>query len=198
MRFGFSLLLVCVTAIACAGAPALPRNYYLMRATASEGVSRVQAPVTITLENVNVAPYLSDQGLVLEIAANQVQSARQHLWAEPLDESLQIYLRTQISNQLGYEISTNVSPESALGYGVNVSIEQLHGTLSGAARLVASWRITLGGDAAELAAFRFARTRPLTQDGYPALANAEVALVGELAIAIADSLGEVGIPSTKP
>jgi uncharacterized lipoprotein YmbA len=85
-----------------------------------------------------------------------------------------------------------------MDYGVNVSIEELHGTLSGAARLVASWQITQGGDAAELADFRFARTRPLTQDGYPALVNAEIALVGELAAAIANSLGDLGAPPPLP
>ena len=88
-----------------------------------------------------------------------------------------------------------MAPGSAVDHRVDVSVEQLHGTLSGAARLVASWRITPSGDADEPAAFRFARTRPLAQDGYSALANAEVALVGELAAAIANSLGDVGIPS---
>jgi uncharacterized lipoprotein YmbA len=169
-----------------------------MRASVSEGVSRVEAPVAIALESVSVAPYLAKRGLVLEIAANQVQSARQHLWAEPLEESLRLYLRTQISNQLGYEISAYVTLGSTSDYAVGVSIEELHGTLSGAARLVASWRITRGGDAAEFDTFRFASTRPLAQDGYSALANAEVALIGELAAAIANSLGEVGVPSTTP
>ena len=198
MRAGFPLLLVCVLAVACAGAPALTHTHYLMRASVSEGVSRAEAPVAIALESVSVAPYLAERGLVLEIAANQVQSARQHLWAEPLEESLRLYLRTQISNQLGYEINAYVTPGTALDYVVDVSIEELHGTLSGAARLVASWRITRGREAAELATFRFSLTRPLAQDGYSALASAEVALVDELAVAIAHSLGEVAIPSATP
>ncbi len=195
MRGMFPLLFVFMLALACAGAPAPPRTYYLMRAEASEGVIRVEAPVAIALGNVNVAQYLSSSGLVLETAPNEVQSARLHLWAEPLEDSLRLYLRAQISNKLGYEVSANVAPGSAVDHRVDVSVEQLHGTLSGAARLVASWHITRSDGAEEPAAFRFASTRPLAQDGYSALANAEIALVGELAVAIAKSLADVGIPS---
>ncbi len=196
MKAAFPILLVFVLLAACAGTAPPPRTYYLMRANVSEGVSRAEAPAAIALGSVDVAPYLSEPGLVLETATNEVRSARGHLWAEPLDKGLRLYLRAQISNELGYEVSANVTPGSALDHRVDVSVEELHGTLTGAARLVANWRITHGDNAEEPAAFRFARTRPLAQDGYAALADAELALVGELAVAIANSLAEVGIPSS--
>jgi len=198
MRIELPLLVVFLLVVACAGTPPPPRTYYLMRAQVSEGVSRAEAPVAIALGEVDVAPYLAVPGLVLETAENEVQSARRHLWAEPLDESLRLYLRAQISNELGYELSANVPPGSAPDHEIDVSVEELHGTLSGAARLVASWRITSSEDTAELAVFRFARNRALAQDGYSALASAELALVDELAAAIANSLTEVGVPSTTP
>jgi hypothetical protein len=162
-----------------------------MRAEIPEGVSPAEAPVAIALGRVDVAAYLSDPGLVLQTATNEVQAARQYLWAEPLDLSLRLFLRTEISKELGYEVSASRAPGKVLDHRVDISVEELHGTLSGAARLVASWRI-IGGDGAEESAFRFARTRPLAQDGYPALADAEIALIGELAVAIANSLAEVG------
>ena len=108
------------------------------------------------------------------------------------DLSLLLFLRAEISKGLGYEVSASRAPGKVLDHRVDISVEELHGTLSGAARLVASWRIMGGDGAEELAAFRFARTRPLAQDGYPALADAEIALIGELAVAIANSLAEVG------
>ena len=193
MRVAFPILLVFVLAAACAGAPVPPSTYYLMRASVSDGVARVEAPVAIGLGRVDMAPYLSGSGLVLETGANEVRSARRHLWAEPLDASLRLYLRAQISNELGYEVSANAALQGAWDYVVDVSVEELHGTLSGEARLVASWRIARSDDAEELAAFRFARNRPLARDGYAALADAEIALVGELAAAIANSLRDAEI-----
>ena len=139
-------------------------------------------------DSIRVAPYLLEPGLVLETGAHEVRSARQHLWAEPLDRSLRLYLRAQISNELGFELSRNAIPANAPDFILDVEVEELHGTLSGAARLVASWRITRVEDGEKLAAFRFARTLPLARDGYAALADAEVALVRELAAAIAKSL----------
>ena len=193
MRVGFPILLVFVLVAACAGAPAPPSTYYLMRANVSDGVARVEAPVAIGLGRVDMAPYLSGSGLVLETGANEVRSARRHLWAEPLDASLRLYLRAQISNELGYEVSADVALQGAWDYVVDVSVEELHGTLSGEARLVASWSIARSDDAEEIAAFRFASSRPLARDGYAALVDAEIALVGELAAAIASSLRDAEI-----
>ncbi len=81
------------------------------------------------------------------------------------DLSLLLFLRAEISKGLGYEVSASRAPGKVLDHRVDISVEELHGTLSGAARLVASWRIMGGDGAEELAAFRFARTRPLAQDG---------------------------------
>lgn len=193
MRAGFLSLLV--FAIACAGAPPT-RTYYLMRAEITDGVVRAQAPVSIGLGSVDVAPYLSDPGLVLETGAGQVQSARSHVWAEPLGDSLRLYLRAQISRELGYAVSPNTTSGETPDYVVDVAVEELHGTRSGAARLVATWRIARADRTEELAAFRFARTRQLARDGYAALAEAEIALFDELATEIAKSLPAAGIPST--
>lgn len=188
MRIGFALILV--FAAACAGAP-VPNTYYLMRADLADGVARTHPPVTIGLGDVDVAPYLLEPGLVLETGTHEMRSARRHLWAEPLDASLRLYLRAQISNELGYDVSGDAT-SGQFDYVVDIAVEQLHGTLSGAARLVASWRIAHTQGTEKPAAYRFVRTRPLAQDGYAALAEAEVALTSELATAIANSLRDLG------
>jgi uncharacterized lipoprotein YmbA len=187
------LAFLALAAVACAGSPA-PRTTYLMRADISEGVTLSDAP-RAALGDVEVAAYLAETGLVLETGENEVRAARHHLWAEPLDQSLRVYLRAQISNALGAEIGGDAiagDPE----FTIDVGVEELHGTRGGDARLVASWRLSRPkGDAIE---YRFARTRSLARDGYAALADAEVALVGELAAAIAASLRETGVGGPAP
>ena len=133
---------------------------------------------------------VSEPGLVLETGTHEMRSARRHLWAEPLDASLRLYPRAQISNELGYDVRMDAT-SGQFDYVVDVAVEQLHGTLSGAARLVATWRIAHTQGTEEPAAYRFVRTRPLAQDGYAALAEAEVALTSELATAIANSLRDL-------
>jgi uncharacterized lipoprotein YmbA len=121
-----------------------------------------------------------------------VRPARYHQWAEPLDEGLRRLLRAEISKALGYQVSADALQRKQWDYAVEVSVEQLHGTLAGEALLSASWRIARGDGAEPVAEFRFTRSAPLAEDGYAALVAAEIDLARQLAVAIADSLRELG------
>ena len=70
---------------------------------------------------------------------------------------------------------------------IEVFVEQLHGTMSGNAVLVASYQITSGADSTPTE-FRFSRTIPLQSAGYAALVRAEKQLAKELAAAIVAAL----------
>lgn len=177
--------------MACAGSPPPPRTQYLMRADVAEQVTRVETPVSIGLQRVTVAPYLGQNGVVVETEIHQIRPARYHLWAEPLDEGLRQLLRAEISKSLGYEISGDPAQRAGWDYAVDVGVEEFHGTLSGDARLIADWRITRGAAFEEVGSFRFARSVPLAREGYAGLVEAEIGLARELAVAIAGSLRDV-------
>ena len=172
----FTLLLV-----ACAGTSPPTHTHYLLRADVPERTARVEAPASVGLLRVDVAPYLKQSGLVLATGDHQVRPARYHKWAEPLDEGLRRFLRAEISNALGYDVSAESAQQSQWDYAVQVSVDQLHGTLSGEALLSASWRITRGGGADEVASFRLARSESLARDGYAGLVDAEIGLARQLA-----------------
>ena len=177
--------------IACAGTPP-SHTHYLLRADLPERTARVEAPASVGLLRVDVAPYLKQSGLVLATGDHQVRPARYHKWAEPLDEGLRRFLRAEISNALGSDVSAESVQQSQWDYAVRVSVDQLHGTLSGEAMLIASWRITRGGGTDEVAEFRLARSEPLAREGYAGLVDAEIGLARQLAVAIADSLRDLG------
>jgi uncharacterized lipoprotein YmbA len=181
----FSLLL-----IACAGNPP-SHTLYLLRADAPQRTARVAAPASVGLLRVDVAPYLQQPGLVLATGEHQVRPARYHRWAEPVDEGLRRFLRAEISNALGYDVSADPARKSQWDYAVQVSVDQLHGTPSGEALLSASWRITRGAEKDELAEFRMARSEPLAREGYAGLVEAEIDLARQLAVAIAASLRDL-------
>jgi uncharacterized lipoprotein YmbA len=174
--------------LACASDPPA-RTHYLLRAELPDATSQVEAPVVIGVGRVRIAPYLRRPGLVIESDDHQVRPARYHVWAEPLDEGLRRYLRTEISNRLGYSIRADASRRADWDYAVDVVIDQLHGTLSGEALLAAGWRISRA-DGRELAAYVLSKSEPLAMDGYQGLGNAESALLQKLAARIAESLQE--------
>jgi uncharacterized lipoprotein YmbA len=174
--------------LACASDPPA-RTHYLLRADLPDETSQVEAPVVIGVGRVTIAPYLGRPGLVIESDDHQVRPARYHVWAEPLDEGLRRYLRTEISNRLGYAIRADASRRADWDYAVDVVIDQLHGTLSGEALLAAGWRISRA-DGREIAAYVLSKSEPLAMDGYQGLVNAEIVLLQKLAARIAESLQE--------
>ena len=180
-----------VLLVGCAGSSA-PPTQYLLRAEPAERSSRVQAPVRVGLGRVDVAPYLDQSGIVVETAAGQVQAAREHQWAEPLDAGLRSYLRAEISVALGYDVSGSPADLVQWDYTVDVYVDRLHGTMAGKAVLDASYRVTPRAGSEDAAAYRFSRSAPLPREGYPGLVDAEADLVRQLAQAIAASLREIG------
>ncbi len=183
-------LLLAALLAACAGSSP-ERTQYLLRATSAAQTGqtgRIEAPVRVGLGRVLVAPYLDQAGIVIEMEAGQVRVARQHQWAEPLQAGLRALLRSEISDALGYEVSASGAGPNGWDYTVDVSVDRLHGTMSGVAVLDAGYQITQRDRADEVLEFRFARSTPLPREGYPGVVDGHAALARELAAAIAASL----------
>jgi uncharacterized lipoprotein YmbA len=177
--------------VACAGSSDL-RTQYLLHSESAERSGRVEAPVRVGLGRVAVAPYLDQSGIVVQTEAGQVQVARQHQWAEPLDAGLRSYLRAEMSEALGYDVSGRPANLDHWDYTVDVYVDRLHGTMAGTAVLDASYWITPRPGAGDVARYRFSRSVPLAREGYPGLVDAEADLARQLAQAIAASLREIG------
>jgi hypothetical protein len=181
------LTVALATLFACSTPPAA-RNVYLMRGDEPSGIRPVSSPATTGIRRVVVAPYLQNPGLVIETVEGEVHGARYHEWAEPLDQGIRRYLRSELSALLGEDVDSNPTLGPQWAHAVDLGIDQLHGTASGEALLVAAWRIADVAQSREVARFRFVERIPLESDGYAELARAELALLSKLAAAIADSI----------
>jgi uncharacterized lipoprotein YmbA len=164
------------------------RTHYLLRAETPERTTRVEGVARVGLSRVIVAPYLDQSGIVVESAAREIQPARNHQWAEPLENGLRLLLRSELSTALGEEVGLDPADRIRWQHDVQVFVEQLHGTMSGRAVLVADFRIESRGKPGETTEYRFARSQPLATEGYGGLVDAEAALVRELAQAIATAI----------
>jgi uncharacterized lipoprotein YmbA len=185
----FFLLVTGLMMVACAGSPD-PLTHYLLRSDSDEHAGRVDAPRRISLGRVRVAPYLSQDGIVVQTAPGQIHAADLHRWAEPLQDGLRSLLRAQISTALGEDVHSDANDLRQNGRIVDVYIDRLHGTMTGTASIDATYRINSGDRSAESTEFRFSQATRLSRAGYPGLVDAEAELVGRLAAAIADSLRE--------
>ncbi len=183
---GAGLLVLGTLLTGCTGAPPMADHVYLLRpdvtVTATEG-----AP--LRLKSVRIPPYLDQRGLVLQTGPSEIEVAKHHRWAEPLDGALERYLQVAIARRSGRPVETAPLSRPETGAEgpetIAVRIHQLHGTESGHVRLVADWRITGEG---EPEMHSFDETRTQSADGYPALVAAHAGLLDALAGAIVDSL----------
>ena len=82
--------LVCRLCLAaCASGPAAPIEYYVLApqvAAADSVVERSNRP-TLVIENVDLAAYLRQTGMIIQTGDNQILVSRTHLWAESLELS---------------------------------------------------------------------------------------------------------------
>lgn len=178
-------LTLALSLVACGGSAPV-RTFYLLRGETPERTARVEGVPRVGLSRVVVAPYLDQSGIVVESAAREITPARNHHWAEPLEDGLRLLLRTELSTALGEDVGLDPADRGRWQHDVQVFVEQLHGSMAGRALLVADFRIaSRGGETAE---YRFSRSQPLPREGYAGLVDAEAALVRQLAQAIASSL----------
>ena len=186
LPFLFGLFGAGVLLAGCAGSPVVEDHDYLLRPQqmmVSSGSRSV-----VHLKPVTVAPYLSQKGLVLQTGGSEINVAKHHRWAEPLDEAVERYLQVSVANQADVAVESAPLITEEDGRTVAVRINQLHGTETGQVRLVADWKVE---DAdGESALYSIDETVRQAASGYPALVEAHADLLDQLAAAIAESLDE--------
>ena len=127
LPFLFSLLGLGILLSGCAGSPVVEDHDYLLRPqkmTVSSGSRSV-----VHLKPVTVAPYLAQKGLVLQTGSSEINVAKHHRWAEPLDEAVERYLQVSVANQADVAVESapliteeDGCPESLLGDQVSRSV----------------------------------------------------------------------------
>lgn len=172
----FTLLLLLLLS-ACSSQPAV--SYYQLPAVAPS-VVHSKAPA-VYIEPLQVAGYLNGRGLVLQVSDVELVMARQHLWAEALEQQLQRQLRDLLAQ--GSNGFTAVLQPAAATPRLTVQLDRFHGQPDGYA-VVGGYFAVSNQPAMYAFNFRIA----LTSDGYPALVNALAEGLQQLSVMIRTQL----------
>ena len=168
---------LCLLLSGCLNGPsAPPTRYYLLRADSTTEPAR-----DLALAQVKLAAYLQQPGLVMATDGNEILIAKQHQWAEPLTQSLPLFLK----HQLGADdrLSTDDPPR----YQLRVQIEQLHPTTGGDAILAASWEL-LDRQSGRRQQRHVQLQQPLIEDGFDAAIESQKQLLKRLSEMILSQL----------
>ena len=194
-----SILLLATVLAACASARE-PIEYYMLAPPLSSVNSLVELSnkPALVIEEVELADYLRQSGMVMQTGDNQLVVSRNHLWAESLGSAVPKVLMRELQHQsddYSYYIKT-LDWVGQTDYRLRLRIDSLQFTDQG--EVVASGRYQLipaRGPASPLITdFNF--RRDITQDGYaPAVAEIN-AVLGQLAGAIIDSVDKLALRAT--
>ncbi len=169
---------LCLLLSGCLSGPSAPATrYYLLRAD-----SNTTTPSRdLTLAEVRLAAYLQQPGLVMATDGNEILVARHHQWAEPLAQSLPLFLSRQLAAD--DRPGTDQPPR----YQLRIQIEQLHPTTGGDVVLTASWEL-LDRQTGQRQKQHAQLQQPLTGDGFDAAIESQKQLLRQLSDTILSRL----------
>ncbi|WNK18808.1 ABC-type transport auxiliary lipoprotein family protein [Halomonas piscis] len=152
----------------CAGKVS-PSSRYLLPAVAPEVADAPDA--TLELGRLRLAHYLDVEGIVMQLDDIELREAREHRWAEGLDQQLTRNLKAHLSRDLPTWRVTRASPGDDDAYTLDVSIDQFQGRHDGYAVASGQWQLR-SAQGRLLHMDSFSANTALERDGYPALVRA--------------------------
>lgn len=165
LRLASHLLSATVLLVLTACSSPATTHFYQLPVPPDSTTENSRADKSLFIEPVKVAPYLNGRGLVLQTSTVELVMARQHLWADALDQQLQRQLRQHLS-QLAPAYAVQLQP-GGQSTRLWLQLDSFHGSADGYALL--SGHFLLSGQPLSQS---FSYRVPLADDGYPALVAA--------------------------
>ncbi|GHG64931.1 hypothetical protein GCM10010919_11920 [Alishewanella longhuensis] len=151
--------------VGCSSPASEVRYYQLVAQTPPAIDTRVQQP--LVLAPIKVASYLNGSGLVLQQSAVEFSIARQHLWADALEQQLQRQLTEYLLLALPKQ---PLAAFNAIGARtLQLEIDRFYASESGQA--IVSGRYNISGAVLD-STVPFSYQVALANDGYPAMVQA--------------------------
>jgi uncharacterized lipoprotein YmbA len=202
MNTKLSVLLILLVGLSGCATSATPIEYYVLSPASAQGNSVVELPnrPTLLIENVALAAYLKQSGMIIQTGDNQLQVSKNHLWAESLDLALPKALVRELqkqSDQYSYYLK-NVDWVGETDYRLRVHFDSLQSTDQGEVVSSGRYQLISAVDPSAAVFVRFNFNRPIQQDGYENAVVQMNLILGELAAAIVDTTNKLAQQQATP
>ncbi|GHB10158.1 ABC-type transport auxiliary lipoprotein family protein [Salinicola rhizosphaerae] len=161
------LMLTAATALTGCASQATPENRYTLPDVALSSTAETHPSQTrkLWLRPVQVASFLDQDGIVMQLSDIELTAANQNLWAEGLGDQLTRRLRQSLMADLPG--ATLVGGGQASSESLTVTVDRFQGRYDGQAVVSGEWQLHDGNRL--MLQQPFDVTEPLPDDGYPAL-----------------------------
>jgi len=165
--------------------PVEKTQYFLLTPAATSVTDKNSSHASnefLILEQIKLAKFLDQTGIVLQTDTHQIEAAHYHRWAEPLKHNLHRYISSTLSNHSEYQFTDKQNSDGVKQDEIlSISIDQFHGTKDGNALLAGEWSFKQHN-------YAFSYQTALTQPGYAELVTQLASLLDGLCTDIAKEL----------
>lgn len=194
-RFVSGSVLIVLCLAACASGPGAPIEYYVLapQISAVDSVIERSNRPTLVIENVDLATYLRQAGMIIQNGTNQILVSRTHLWAESLESALPKALVRELqrqSNDYSYYLKS-ADWVGETDYRLRLRIDSLQSTDRGEVVSAGRYQLISAEDAGSPVVVDFNFARDLDQDGYAYAVEQMGVLIGQIAGAILASVDKL-------
>lgn len=170
----------------CASQAVDKQHYFLPLSEAGTASSETvtQAPL-LQLKQIQLTDFLDRDGLVLQTDDITLNQAKNHLWAEKLQQQIHRGLRERLNQAQQPFLVVGSGPDADLS--LTVEIDAFHGRYDGIAITSGQWQLNTQQGEMELLK-RFTLSTALSESGYPALVRALGQNLDKLAQSITEEI----------
>ncbi|NOR69539.1 MAG: hypothetical protein GQ532_07565 [Methylomarinum sp.] len=193
MNIQKSLLLISVVLglSACASNTQSIKYYSLGLNGIQDSNDAIQAnQVRVVVAPIQLAKFLNQNNMVMQIGEHEIYKANFHRWAEPLDQSISKLLVQKLNNKKSnaYQfVKSNEYMTENSSLHLSLEIDQFHSTDN--AQVILSGHYWLHNKEKSFASMKhFSISEQLTRDGYHHSVEKLKGLLGQLANQIVDSI----------
>lgn len=179
------VIAICLLLTACSTSKVMQVNYYLLNDSSSpeQHVQINGSSAKVVLHRIELAEYLLQSNLAMQINSHQLHYSRQHAWAEPLTSAISKALITDLNaEQSDFTYMTKNDPIATdHQYELRLQIDHLLATDK--STVIATgyyWLLTKGENNVTNLKKSFNLERKLTKDGYPHAVAQLRELIGQL------------------
>ena len=190
MQFKYYLTIIFIMMLMGCSKAAIENQHYFLQTVdgQAEPVATSDAAKLLQINDVQLADFLDEDGLVLQLDDITLNQAKNHLWAEDLSRQINRGLRARLSQK--QQKFTIVGPRTAADLQLSVEIHAFHGRYDGLALTSGQWQLQNGRGQIQHVN-RFALETKLSEPGYPALVRALSQNLDKLAVLIAEDLTQI-------
>lgn len=156
-------------------------NYYLLHSPEQiAALSKPESQQRIVLQSLDLAEYLQNRHIVMQLASNKLQFSNKHRWAENLHTGVEKALLNSLNRQSKealYLSRKQLGDEKA----IPLFVELTHFLITENSKAIVSGNFWFKGEQLDAGIHSFHITRDLSNDGYPHAIEQLRASIEELA-----------------